>query len=114
MGRNYLSAAAASEILTMLGFQDSPTNIKQLDVLVLALEKFVERNADYQDLWQEYGIDDSLLHIKSKSARLERLLKTLGLAVDLDDAVDLINYTVFLIRLIEAAQVFADQEAEGT
>jgi hypothetical protein len=105
---------ANQDFLKAMGIEASETNLRQLAILVRAYYKFVERNAKYKDLWAEYGIDDSLLHIKSKAARIVRLVAEDGLGADIDDAIDLINYTVFFIRLFEQAQVIADQEAEGT
>jgi hypothetical protein len=111
MSRRY---ADMGPILKALEIDVTRTNIYQFTVLIEAMDKFVERNAKYKDLWQEYGIDDSLLHIKSKAARIVRLVAEDGLSADIDDAIDLINYAVFFIRLFERAQVLADQEAEGT
>lgn len=100
--------------LQALGIEDTATNYEQFGIFVRVMRKFVERNAKYKDLWKEYGIDDSMLHIKSKAARIQRLVAEDGLGADIDDAIDLINYTGFFVRLFEHAQTFADMEAEGT
>jgi hypothetical protein len=93
-------ASNAQRVVGLL--EGKVTNEQQMEVLIHAFEIFIERNADRKDLWAEYGVEDSLLHIRSKAGRLARLLgEDQRLSVkekDLDEAYDLINYCVFFIR----------------
>lgn len=69
------------------------TNVEQFAVMVETMRVFQQKNGKYKDLWQEYGIEDLGLHLRSKSSRVER-------AQDPEDAIDLINYSVFMVRLL--------------
>lgn len=74
-------------------------------ILGEAFEKFVERDRHYQGLWRKRGWRDSLHHIESKSQRIVHLgqlqvYEHSDLLVAVDDALDLINYSAFLIRNI--------------
>lgn len=101
-------------ILKAAGLEISETNREQMAVFLDAMTIFQERNARYGDLWKEYGWRGNLLHVQSKAARVRRVwwdghriqVPDLGTAVDhlqsdLDDAYDLLNYTVFFIRNVE-------------
>lgn len=80
----------------------SGSDIDHMVVLFEAFEVMRERNSKYADLWMEYGARDSYEHMKSKFLR-SNLAFTYP--EDLDDAIDLINYTVFFIRNIRAGRV---------
>lgn len=81
--------------------EHSHTDIEQAAVLMEALMIFRERNAKRADLWREFGWEDSTLHIRSKAMRLGLLLNQ-EIDVEpvelLDDALDLINVSVFFVR----------------
>lgn len=75
---------------------------EQLGVLLEAFGVFMEREQKYHSVWQQYGAVDSYHHITSKAARCELYLNGSG---DENDAIDLINYGVFLIRNMRAGRV---------
>lgn len=83
------------QILLALDVPVTETNGDQMGVLMEAMKTFGVKNEKYKDLWKDYGEEDILLHIKSKAARLMR-------AGDSEDAIDLINYAVFYVRLSRA------------
>jgi hypothetical protein len=84
---------------------------EQFDALHRAFEIFRERSATRGDLWAEFGADDALDWMQKKVLRVahaKKMMKgcceTMDIEVELvDDALDLINYTVFLIRHIEGS-----------
>jgi hypothetical protein len=92
----------ATEVISILGHEPSPSNIEQMQVYLDAFDVFLERNSRYEDLWRDYGWMDNLTHVRSKALRLVRKFwrNNAPEANDnmLDDAVDLINYTAFFIR----------------
>lgn len=92
-----------AEVLVKLGLEPKPSAIEQLRVFKEAMHIFEERNAEYGDLWREYGCEDNLLHMRSKLARTERSAKLKGFNADLDSPLDLLNYTVFFIRNARAS-----------
>lgn len=79
----------------------SQTDREQLAVLFEAWLIFRERNSKRADLWKQFGWQDSVLHLRSKAARVALVLDT-DLDIEpedvLDDAVDTINYAVFFLR----------------
>lgn len=95
-----------AEAVRVLGLSPKRTTVEQMSIMRRALELFDERNnseAGYEDLWKSYGWGDSLLHMRSKLSRVERRFREqAGAQQDLDDAYDLINYTVFFIRNVLA------------
>lgn len=79
----------------------------QRAVLDEALDKFVERNAIHQDLWREDSVVGMAQAIKSKSFRVFGQASIMTSAAEpdvvdqiVDDALDGINYLVFLIRKV--------------
>lgn len=92
-------------ILAELGIENTETNQKQMRVYLRAFAKFIERNAEYYDLWREGGVQDSLFHCRHKLRRMEimRLGEPGGNvgAVFADSAEDLINYAAFALRNLE-------------
>lgn len=108
--------AELAESLKIL--EDSPDGsaMAQLAVMSVALELFKERNdGKYHDLWKIYGASDSLHHMKSKYLRtrqnFEDVMESDAGAMDIDDALDLINYTCFYIRNMLAGR-FASPTTE--
>lgn len=85
-----------------LGREPTESERAHFSSLMDAFQIFMERNQVYEDLWQDYGWMDSLTHIRSKSLRLIRKFWRDEAPEDadglLDDAYDLINYSVFFIR----------------
>lgn len=87
-----------------------------------ALDKFEERNGHYQDLWKDGGLDDNAHHCDHKARRIKSALlrwptDPTRLAIVRDDAIDLINYAGFVIRLIDEAVVEVELdvgEGDGT
>lgn len=82
----------------------SKDEVDVLDIMAEAFMKYRERELQYGGLWKLYGWPDNLLQIRHKAARVIRvfwggLMKGGADSVsdDLDDAIDLINYTVFFI-----------------
>lgn len=67
------------------------------DVLAECIEKYAQRDANYQGLWKEQGWEDQLFHIQHKAQRLRVFPNE-------DDAQDLINYTAFFIRNYRAGR----------
>jgi hypothetical protein len=61
-----------------------------------ALEKFKERNETYKDGWRTSGAHSHLEQMKHKVKRLLNTYDGEG-GEDLDDAIDLLNYTAFFI-----------------
>lgn len=75
---------------------------RMLGIFEDCLEIFCQRNVRYEDLWKQYGWNDTLVHMRSKVGRTDKQwwLKGAEDATDLtelDDAYDLINYTMFFI-----------------
>jgi len=80
--------------------------LEHVGVLFEAVALYEEREKKYKGLWKEGGVADSLRHITSKSARVHAIGEG---RTDLDDALDLINYTVFLIRNFRAGRLNTTQ-----
>lgn len=82
---------------------------EQLAVYLEAFRVFTEREEKYRSLWKQYGAVDSYHHVTSKAARTQFYLEGFE---DESDPIDLINYTVFLIRNVRAGRI--RNEAEQT
>lgn len=98
---------AVALLLDAIGVPDTETNRAQLQIMLIALQVFSERDPKYHDLWKRRGWLGSLMHIDSKAARLmETFWKgtpgRMPMPDDVDDAIDLINYAVFFIRNLQA------------
>jgi hypothetical protein len=83
---------------------------QQFDCLVRAFEIFRERSKMRGDLWTQFTETDATFHIGSKLARLNQALRLIEegkrgkqeLEESLvDDALDIVNYAVFLVRHVE-------------
>ena len=100
-----MTEQALIQILASLAIPDTLTNRNQLHVLIGAFEKFVERNARYQDVWRESGWKGSLFDMRKKLTRIWRVFwrgePTAQIDLECDDAYDLINFTVFFIRNVK-------------
>lgn len=75
--------------------------VDQLRVMVEVLAIMIERNKKYRDLWRKAGWLSHVHHIRHKAARLMNTFwgqKDVPKDADLDDAFDLINYTIYFIR----------------
>ena len=78
------------------------------DVVMTVLDILTEREEQYRGLWKEHGYTDSLFHIRHKAARLRAQFwdvpseSTQSVdyqdGTDLDNAYDLIAYTMFFIQ----------------
>lgn len=91
----------ARHFVDQCGHPVTETNVAQMRAYLEAFGIFVQRNSVYEDLWKSYGWMDSLTHVRSKAMRLVRKFWRDNPTEDetlLDDAFDLINYTVFFIR----------------
>lgn len=71
------------------------------DVFERAWAIYHERYRTYGDAWAEYDLADALLHITSKAARIKAAAEGGHKDVAVDNALDLINYSAFLIRRME-------------
>jgi hypothetical protein len=81
-------------------------------VLVDVEKLFIVRNAQYGDAWKRKDLRDSIMHIVSKSSRLESLMWMIQNEQDgrpndkdLDDVMDLIVYAVFTVLHIKAGRI---------
>lgn len=86
---------AEVDFLAFLGLPVTDTNIEQLRVYGQAMRIFHERDPKYGSLWKQYPTSTHLVHMDSKLARTKANVDE----DDLDDAIDLLNYTVFFIRV---------------
>lgn len=92
---------------------------QQFDTLMRVFEIFRDRSEVRGDLWAEFAPHDAVQNMKSKMARIDRALTGLPgdgkmkLSEDtiirlkeaiIDDALDLCNYSVFLVRHLEGAK----------
>lgn len=88
--------------LEALDLPASETNIEQAMELLTALTIFDQRNTGhYDDLWKDFGWEDSLVHMRSKVSRATKLFREDSAEKDLDDAYDLMNYTAFFSRNVK-------------
>lgn len=85
---------AEVEYLAFLGLPVTETNLMQLRVFGEAMRVFHSRDPKYGGLWQDYPAADHLAHMRSKLGRSEANIDP----DDMDDAIDLLNYTVFYVR----------------
>lgn len=81
--------------LDVLGLDVTATNLEQLRVFAEALKIFHSRDKKYGSLWQQYPSETMLMHMQSKLSRCGANTNP----CDMDDAIDLLNYTAFFIRL---------------
>jgi hypothetical protein len=98
------------DMIEIHGFDATRSEVQQAKVFDKALKIFHERNATRGDLWARFDEHDAFHHMRSKVARVGAMLDVkanydndpertfTGVDELIDDAIDLINYTAFLIR----------------
>lgn len=88
--------------LTELGFDATDELAEQLYVFCRAIKIYEERTAELGcQLWRDAGAADAAHHIKHKATRLFVREHHEDDLYDPDDALDLINYAAFYVRLKE-------------
>ncbi len=103
-----------------LGLSDSDDMVAQLREFVGALKIYQRREKVHQGNWKRFGWKDSIHHMKSKFSRLNqhRLMASVhgeeAFTGDLDDAYDLMNYTVFFVRNVVGGNYGEVAFHEGT
>lgn len=98
---------SAEDLLEVMGLEATETNVEHMSVLCDAMMLYVNRNEVYQDLWRVDGWMGIVYHIRHKSLRVYRLFSRHqdGDAIPKEDDVrDLINYCVFMLRLLRGWQ----------
>lgn len=100
-----MTGADLDVILDQLRVEKTTTNVHQLNVLLGAFEKFVQRNERYKDVWRESGWKGSLFDMRKKLTRIWRVFwrsePEQQIDLECDDAYDLINFTAFFIRNVK-------------
>jgi hypothetical protein len=105
---------AISSAVAALEIQPTESLEQQMEVLARSLAIYEDRTVTRGETWadEEFGVDDSVHHIRSKVARCEHAIKRIerrlvdnpdadvDVIVDamLDDLQDIINYAAFGIR----------------
>lgn len=99
------------QFLEMAGIKPTKESVDQLEVMTQALKVHAERTAHYQLGWKQYGGISNLLSMARKVDRL--MMRHWGIGKkpefhkwDLDDAIDLLNYTCFFMRSAEAGSLY--------
>jgi hypothetical protein len=88
------------QALSILGFREDDQKYlaNALDVFAFALEIMDERQEKYGDGWKKWGWRGQLIKMKDKERRVwSTFWKKGDKTADLDDAIDLLNYTAFFI-----------------
>lgn len=108
-------------VLDQQGIEPSLENIQQLLIFLEALKLYDERTRAYGQLWRQYGAMSNLLSMARKTDRTVKVWWTQEEEVldadtgkklpllhkdGLDDALDLLNYTVFFIRNARAGNIY--------
>lgn len=103
---------AVRTLMEHFGIPCTLDNNLQLITMLEALTVYSSRTAAYGQAWQQYGAMANLLSVARKTDRLMSLWFTDGDAVlydepvvhkdAMDDALDLLNYTVFFMRCVRA------------
>jgi hypothetical protein len=94
-----------------LGIVETPDLVEQCKIFFACLRLRQERGTRYGDTWKRRGYKGSFSMIDHKYLRLDqqfwRNTPDLPIEVDdLDDAYDMINYTVFMIQNALAGRVW--------
>lgn len=83
--------------------------MKQVTVMLRALEVYDKRNETYKDNWVKMGWRGQLVRIRERAERLWDGFWHMPVIADgkdelfdLDDAIDLINFACFFVRAAEA------------
>lgn len=100
-------------VLINAGIDVTDDNREQLRVCLEAVRTYSERTQTYGQVWRQYGALSNLL---SSARKVDRLMEgwwhdgAPPLHKDgLDDAIDLINYTVFFMRNAREANFVGDR-----
>jgi len=94
----------AHEFLERNGVAVNPDTIEHLSIMVEALVVYDSREQSYSGVWRQYGALSNLLSAARKVDRLMSVWWREGGVVpvlhkdNLDDVIDAINYSVFMIR----------------
>lgn len=109
--------ARQEQELDITAYIKTESERQQFDILMRVFEIFRERSEVRGDLWADFDAADALRNMESKLARIGAALKTHAAVTKVhsaktvklndalvDDALDLCNYAVFLIRHIEGAK----------
>lgn len=94
----------------ILAAEGELTNANQANFLLAAFRVFKERNAVHNDLFLKSNVDEEMLHVRSKLKRAAALAeKGNGMTqaefmTFQDSMLDLINYSVFCLRLAGLGQ----------
>jgi len=104
MGHNFTLNDNAGMLLEAMGITNTPENREQCAVLLEALALYDQRSQKNGQAWRRYGALNNVLRLGIKA---ERLVQQLWMrkhpqdgdrTKDVDDALDAINYAVFVIR----------------
>lgn len=95
-----------------LGFTPTDADMEQIKVVVEALRIYHERNERYKDNWVRMGWRGQLIRVRERAERLwdhlwdyepdPRYDDSGHPFIDIDDALDLINFAGFLVRAVRA------------
>jgi hypothetical protein len=98
------------EAMSMLGYDpEDASHVAQFGVFLEAMNKYVERNAEYKDNWRSMGWRGQLIRVRERAERLwdslwdaeaPRTDFTPWAVKKLDDALDGINFLGFLVRAV--------------
>lgn len=87
------------DLFARLGLPHNDENAnQQFAVFMKAMRIYVEREGVRGSLWAQFDEHDAFHHMRSKLARIEHSI--MNHKATIDDALDLMNYTAFLIRHI--------------
>jgi hypothetical protein len=101
----------AHAYVEQLGHATTDTNVYQMRILLQAFEKFVERNAEYDDLWKGDNAAEQATQLRHKALRVYSKLQQVPALTGgeqeldniIDNTIDGINYAVFTIRKLKGA-----------
>lgn len=105
----------AMEMLEGNGIQPTEENAMQLIVFLQALRTYDSRTSAYGQVWKQYGALSNLLSVARKTDRImsswwhEEGEKPVLHKDNLDDAIDLLNYTAFFIRNAREGNLTGEQ-----
>lgn len=93
-------------LFTSIGLPYDKNIQQQFDLFMRAMRIFIEREESRGSLWAKYDEDDALSNMRTKFRRIEHYVESHQRfssdsrphAELMDDALDLLNYTAFLLR----------------
>ncbi len=101
------------EIFDHLQIDKNDNNRMHFAYLMKALKIHNERARGYGSSWKDLGGLSNLLQMIGKTNRLKKLWWTSGgtvpegfLGDPLDDAIDIINYSIFFVRCVEEGNLY--------